>query len=150
MNQPPDGSLPGPVEAFLSGAYRRMQRIAIVLSVAVTLASALFFNWRSGLGVAIGSLLGYLNFVWLHRGAELMVQRITAPAENRPSKIRLLLAFLLRYIFVITIAYVILKSYPRMLVGFIVGLASPILAAMCEGVYEAIEAIAGSNKSTPN
>jgi hypothetical protein len=37
-----------------------------------------------------------------------------------------------------------------MLVGFIVGLASPILAAMCEGVYEAIEAIAGSNKSTPN
>ena len=147
MNPPPGGSLPDPVEAFLSGAYRRIQRIAMALSAATTLASALFFNWRSGLGVAIGSLLGYINFVWLHRGAELMVERVAAPAERRPSKLRLIFAFLLRYIFVITIACVILKSYPRMLVGFIVGLALPILAVMCEGVYEAI---AGSSKQTPN
>jgi hypothetical protein len=138
MNQPPNGSLPSPVEAFLSGAYRRMQRISIVLSVAITLAAILFFNWRTSMGVAIGSLLAYLNFVWLHHGAELMVARIAAPAESQPSKPRLVLAFVLRYIFVIAVAYVILKSYPGMLVGFIVGLALPILAAMCEGVYEAV------------
>jgi hypothetical protein len=146
MSQPPDGSLPGPVEAFLSGAYRRMRRITIALSVTVTLGATLFFNWSSGLGAAIGSLIGYLNFVWLHHGAELIVERATVPAERRPSQLRLVFAFIIRYIFVLSIAYVILKSYPRMLVGFIVGLASPILAAMCEGVYEAI---VDSNNQTP-
>jgi len=143
MNLPPDGSLPSSIEAFLSGAYRRMQRVTIVLSAAATLASTLFFNWRSALGVAVGSLLGYFNFVWLHHGAELMVERLAVPAERRPSKLGLVFAFALRYIFVIAIAYVILKSYPRMLVGFMVGVLLPILAAMCEGVYEAI---VGSNK----
>ena len=138
MNQSPEGSLPGPVEAFLSGAYRRIQRIAIVLSAATAVAAALFFRWRTGVGVAVGALLAYLNFVWLHHGAQLIVERVASPAESRPSKLRLMLAFFLRYIFVTVIAYVILKSYPRMLVGFIVGLALPILAAMCEGVYEAI------------
>ena len=146
MNLPPDGSLPSSIEAFLSGAYRRMQRVTIVLSAAATLASTLFFNWRSALGVAVGSLLGYFNFVWLHHGAELMVERLAVPAERRPSKLGLVFAFALRYIFVIAIAYVILKSYPRMHVGFIVGLLLPILAAMCEGVYEAIV----GNKQTPN
>jgi hypothetical protein len=36
------------------------------------------------------------------------------------------------------VAYVILKSYPRLLIGFIAGLILPILAAMGEGIYEAL------------
>jgi hypothetical protein len=147
MNQPRDGSLPPSIDAFLGGAYVRILRITMVLSAAAIIAATVWFHWRAGLGVAIGSALAYLKFVWLQHGAQLMVERVLTPARNRPSKLRLMLAFVLRYIFVITIAYVILKGYPRMLVGFIVGLALPILGAMCEGVYEAI---AGSNKSTPN
>jgi hypothetical protein len=38
----------------------------------------------------------------------------------------------------IAVAYVILKSYPALLVGFIVGLILPIIASMGEGVYEAL------------
>jgi hypothetical protein len=148
MSHPPGDPLAGPplsgpTEAFLSGAYRRIQRIAIVLSAAAAIAALLLFHWRAALGVAVGSVLAYLNLVWLHHGAELMVERMAAPAATRPSKLRLMLAFVFRYIFVIAIAYVILKGYPRMLVGFIVGLTFPILAAMCEGVYEAI---VGSNQ----
>jgi hypothetical protein len=138
MSLPLSGSDPAQTEEFLSGAYRRILRVTIGVSVLGTLAAMRLGGWRSGLGVAIGSGLAYLNFAWLHHGSELMVQRMLAPAGTGPSRLRLLLAFVGRYIFVIVVAYVILKSYPSMLVGFMVGLAFPILAAMYEGIYEAV------------
>ncbi len=137
---PPDPAM----EERLSGAYRRILRVAIALSVAGTLAAALLFTWQSGLGLAIGSLLAYINFVWLHRGTERLVERIiasnraTAVGETKPRKVRFAFPFPLRYALLIAVAYVILKSYPRLLIGFIVGLILPILAAMGEGIYEAL------------
>lgn len=133
------------MEARLSGAYSRILRIAIALSVAGTLAATLLFTWQSGLGLAIGSLLAYINFVWLHRGTERLVERIIASnqanattGESKPRKVRFAFPFPLRYALLIAVAYVILKSYPRLLIGFIVGLILPILAAMGEGIYEAL------------
>ena len=137
---PPDPAM----EERLSGAYRRILRVAIALSVAGTLAAALLFTWQSGLGLAIGSLLAYINFVWLHHGTERLVERIiasnraTAVGETKPRKVRFAFPFPLRYALLIAVAYVILKSYPRLLIGFIVGLILPILAAMGEGIYEAL------------
>ena len=127
----------------LSGAYRRILRVAIALSVAGTLVAALLFTWQSGLGLAVGSLLAYVNFVWLHRGTERLVERIIARTKRRrrkskPRKVRFAFPFPLRYALLIAVAYVILKSYPRLLIGFIVGLILPILAAMGEGIYEAV------------
>jgi hypothetical protein len=101
------------------------------------------FTWQSGLGLAIGSLLAYVNFVWLHHGTERLVERIiasnraTAVGKTKPRK-RFAFPFPLRYALLIAVAYVILKSYPRLLIGFIVGLILPILAAMGEGIYEAV------------
>jgi hypothetical protein len=113
--------------------------------VAGTLAAALLFTWQSGLGLAIGSLLAYINFVWLHRGTERLVERIimsnqttSAAGQSKPRKVRFAFPFPLRYALLIAVAYVILKSYPRLLIGFIVGLILPILAAMGEGIYEAV------------
>jgi hypothetical protein len=132
------------MEARLSGAYGRILRVAIAFSVAGTLLAALMFTWESGLGLAIGSLLAYINFVWLHRGTERLVERIiasnqtTTADKSKPRKVRFGFTFLLRYGLLIAVAYVILKSYPRLLIGFIVGLILPILAAMGEGIYEAV------------
>jgi len=126
------------IEARLSGAYGRIQRVAIALSVTATLAAFLLANWPSGLGLAIGSTLALINFIWLHRGTETMVQRMLAPTESISSRLRLMSHFPGRYLLVIAVAYVILKSYPRLLVGFIVGLILPILASMGEGIYEAV------------
>lgn len=156
MNTPPEDAIPEQeiadqtppdpaMEARLSGAYGRILRIAVALSVAGTLAAALLFTWQSGLGLAIGSLLAYINFVWLHRGTERLVERIiasnqtiAAAGESKPRKVRFAFPFPLRYALLIAVAYVILKSYPRLLIGFIVGLILPILAAMGEGIYEAL------------
>ena len=145
-----DSELPDPtpvdpaMESRLSAAYGRILRVAITLSVAGTLAAALLFTWQSGLGLAIGSLLAYINFVWLHRGTERLVERIlasnrtAAAGGSGPRKVRFAFPFPLRYALLIGVTYVILKSYPRLLIGFIVGLILPILAAMGEGIYEAV------------
>ena len=102
---PADQTPPDPVmEERLSGAYRRILRVAISLSVAGTFAAALLFTWQSGLGLAIGSLLAYINFVWLHRGTERLVERIIASNQNgrrgriqaTQSSFRLPLSFALR------------------------------------------------------
>jgi hypothetical protein len=142
MNAPPEkpasSVTPAPeMEARLSGAYHRIQRVAIALSVTATLGAVLLVNWQSGLGLAVGSALAFLNFVWLHRGAETMVQRMLTPADSVPARLRLMFHFPVRYLLVIAVAYVILKSYPKMLIGFIVGLVLPVLATMGEGIYEA-------------
>jgi hypothetical protein len=132
------------MESRLSGAYQRILRSAIALSVAGTLVATLV-SWQGGLGLAIGSLLAYINFVWLHRGTERLVERIIASNQttsatggSKPRKVRFAFPFPLRYALLIAVAYVILKSYPRLLIGFIVGLILPILAAMGEGIYEAL------------
>jgi hypothetical protein len=124
-------------EERLSGAYQRILRVAIGLSVIAVVIATLLAGWRSGLGLAIGSSLAYLNFVWLHHGTERLVQRILTSGKA-PSKFRFAFPFPLRYVLVIAVVYVILKSYPGLLVGFLVGLILPIVASMGEGVYEAV------------
>jgi hypothetical protein len=136
MSQHPESAPANPEEAFLSGAYGRIRRMTVVLAITGTIASAALFGWRSGLVVAIGALVAYFNLVWLHHGSEMMVDRMLAPAGQGPSKLRLMAAFTLRYVFVLTIAYVIFRGFPGMLIGFMIGLLLPILAATCEGVYE--------------
>lgn len=143
MNTPLQGSRPAQVEAFLSRAYQRIQRTVIVLSVLAAIVATALFGWRSGLGLAIGALVGYINFVWLHHASAMMTERMIAPRGQPASKFRMVLAFAGRYIFVIGAAYVIFKSQPRMLVGFTTALFFPIVAATGEGIYEAF-----SNSST--
>jgi len=148
MNQPHDGTRPDSVnsmEAFLSGAYRRILWMACGLSLAGTVVATTIAGWRSGLALAIGALVACLNFVWLHHGAELVIRRMVEPVGSAPSKLSLLLAFSARYAFVLVAAYVILRSYPQVCVAFIVGLACPVFAAMGEGLYEAVRSHPTSN-----
>jgi ATP synthase I chain len=141
----PDPTPPDPVtEQRLSGAYQRILRVAIALSVAGAVAATTLFSWQSGLGLAIGSLLAYINFVWLHHGTERLVEKMiaadttSASDKAKPRRARFAFPFPLRYALLFGVAYVILKSYPRLLIGFIVGLILPILASMGEGIYEAL------------
>ena len=125
-----------PDDPFLSGAYRRILRTSIVLSVAASIA-ATFMKRQAGIGVAVGSLIACLNFVWLHQGADLLVRRML-PGSGNPSRFWIIQSFPVRYFVVLAAAYVILKSYQGMRLGFIVGLVLPILAMMCEAIYEAL------------
>lgn len=124
-------------EVFLSGAYHRILRITIVLSITVTIVLTVLLGWRSGLGFAIGAPIAYINLVWLHHGSIMMVERMLGSSSATPSKGRVVMAFALRYGLMIIAASVILKSFPGMRLGFMLGLFVPIVAATCEGIYEA-------------
>lgn len=126
------------MEEFLSGTFKRMQRAAIVFSVAAALLAFLFAGWRNGLALVLGASVAYFNFVWLHSSSEAMVQRMLAPKGNGPGKLSGTLLTLGRYAFLIAFTYVIFKGYPQVRVAVVVGLACPILASMCESIYEAI------------
>jgi hypothetical protein len=88
------------------------------------------------MGLATGSLVACLSLVFLHQGAEMLVRRML-PAGGKPSKFWLFLSFPARYLMVIGVAYVILKSYPGMRLGFMIGLVMPVISMMCEAGYEA-------------
>lgn len=148
MTDQPQSSTPAAEEAFLSRAYQRILRITIVLSVAATILVTILLGWRSGLGVAIGAPIACINLVWLHQGSAMMVERMIAfsSSATAPSRGRVLLAFAGRYALMIALVCVILKSFPGMRLGFMMGLFAPILAATCEGIYEAAVNGKSSNK----
>ncbi len=139
MSDTPQPPLSAGAENFLSAAYARMLRTSIVLSLAAIVVAGVVWNWSSALGLAAGAILACLNFVWLHHGARLTVERMLHPGTASPSQHRVAFSFVGRYIAILAVAYVILKGYPRTRVAFMVGLACPIVAAMCEAVYEAVK-----------
>ena len=138
MSDSPQPPLSAKAETFLSAAYKRILRITVVLSIIGVVLAAFLGGWSSAAGMAAGAIVAALNFVWLHHGTGLTVQRMLTPGSNQPSHQRVAFSFVGRYIFVLAAAYVILRSYPHARIAFIAGLGLPVIAAMCEGIYEAV------------
>jgi len=129
---------PSPITRYLDRAYPRIVKLAVVLAVIGVAVSIPLQDRHGTLVLAVGATIGILNLVWLHQGANLMVSRMLAEGGARPSKLRVVLFFPLRYILVIGAVYAILKSYPGVLVSFIVGLGLPVMALIGESIYEAV------------
>jgi ATP synthase I chain len=138
MTAPSDAPGSPQMDRFLGRAYPRIVRFALVLTAIAGAVSLLLANWRGSLVLIVGAVVGILNLVWLHRGADLMVERMLGAGKSGPSKLRMLLFFPLRYILVIAAVYAILKGYPGVLVSFIVGLGLPVMAMIGESIYEAV------------
>ena len=134
----PDAQSSPQMDSFLGRAYPRIVRLALVFTAMAGAVSLLLANWRGSLALIFGAVVGILNLVWLHRGADLMVERMLGAGKSGPSKLRMLLFFPLRYILVIAAVYAILKGYPGVLVSFIVGLGLPVMAMIGESIYEAV------------
>ena len=128
------------VEAFYSGAYKRISRLIVILTLLSFPVVAWRFHWKFALGFLVGSIAAQINFVWLKRAVEGIVEKIAA-GDRGPSGAGLMLRFFGRYIVVALLAYVIFRGSSHALYGFCAGLFVPIAAAMCEGMYEAVTAI---------
>jgi len=126
------------MERYLDGAYPRILKIAVALGLAGAGASLVLGDWHATIALAVGALIGTLNVIWLHRGADLLVKRMLSRERSGPSQLSVMLFFPLRYLLVIAAVYAILKGYPGVLVSFIVGLGLPVLALIGESIYEAI------------
>ena len=120
-------------EAFFAGAYRRMERMVLILAVAFTLVAAIGTDWKTAGTFLAGSAAGFLNFIWLKKSASGIVDRMVG--GQRISRARTAF-FLLRYAAMLLVAYAILRGSTRNVLYFCAGLTLPVVAATLEGVYE--------------
>jgi hypothetical protein len=128
-------------EVVYEGALLRIQRSMLVLAVLLPLVASFWLGWRTGLGLALGSAVAYLNFVWLKRGVEGFADRIVG--DGKPSSGKgIVTRFLLRYVLMGLAAYGILTVSPASLYGLLAGLFLPVAAIACEAAYEAYVALA--------
>ncbi|MGA2257717.1 MAG: ATP synthase subunit I [Thermoguttaceae bacterium] len=148
MNRPEEaqGSLPQPANPRLVGdpaetnhfwaqGLSRIRRFTVALGIVATVAAACVGSRALAVGVAAGSVLGYLNFRWLTASVEALGERI-AERQMRESAATVMARFLLRYVLVAVVGYVIFKRSKVSLVGALAGFCLPVAATLCEAVYE--------------
>src|SRR5437762_12497397 len=121
-------------EAFAAGALKRILRTLGALFLLG--AAALWFSlgWKAAASFALGAAVAAINFQWLQFSVQKMVAGFLQQQKKRERGIWYKL--LARYVFVAVVVYVIFKSYLLFVPAFIIGLLLPVLACMCEAVYE--------------
>jgi hypothetical protein len=122
--------------ALYTAAERRIEWLTIAIG-AVGAASAVIF-WRplAGAGVAIGTLLAWINFRWMKQAVGGLT-RLSA-AQRDLEKPRLpkstYVKFIGRYALLIVVAYVILRGLRSMAAGLLAGLFSAVAAVLIEAL----------------
>jgi uncharacterized membrane protein len=129
---------------FHSRTIERVQRIMIVISAAALVTAQVYFGWRISLGVAVGCIIGYLNFHWLKRivaGLGDLAAQAGTPVSSRAIVMR----FLVRYFLMALLGFVILTVSRESLYGFFAGLLVTVAALLCEALYEGYKAVASES-----
>ena len=128
-------------ESFTSGAFRRIQRCMIALTLLFALAAWIRFGWKIALGFVVGCGISYLNFYSLKRVVNALADKATRTG-HATSSTGVVLRFMLRYFLMAAAAYAILSGSPVSLYGFFAGLFLPVAAIGCEAAYEVYRALA--------
>ncbi len=147
-------------EKFYSGALERIRRFMLGLGAAGTAAVWAVYGWPMGLGFLAGAAVAWANFYWLEQGVKALSERVTradveagvsapqgmkelesTPARRRITGAGIAARFLVRYALIALGAYVIFKSSPASLYGFLGGLFLAVGAILCEAGYEVYGAL---------
>jgi hypothetical protein len=136
----PASVVPGPGDAFYSGAAERIPRFMMGLGLVLTAAAGWKFGRSSALGFLGGGAIAFINFHWLKSAVNGLADRVT-DAGKPQSGSGIVTRFLLRYVLMGAAAYGILTSFPAGLRGLLVGLFLPVGAIACEAAYESYVAI---------
>jgi len=119
---------------------RRVQWLTIVLGLAGALATGLLKSRHAGYGVAIGTVLAWVNYRWLDQGLSAFV-RGSAAQEGLPKPqvpLSTYAKFGGRYALIGIALYVIVTFLAIPALWLIVGLLALGLAVTVEGLYEVI------------
>jgi hypothetical protein len=133
-----------PADDFYARTIERVQRLMIVISVAALVTAQVYFGWRISLGVAVGCIIGYLNFHWLKTvvaGLADLAANSGTPVSSRGIVMR----FLVRYFLMALLGFVILTVSRESLYGFFAGLLVTVAALLCEALYEGYKAVASES-----
>jgi len=111
-----------------------------VIGALATLASLPVFGWRVAIGVMLGCVIAWVNFLWLKQAVVALADRVTASGQRQSSG-GIVVRFLLRYAFIAVAAYAIFKISQDSLYGLLGGLFLTVAAILWEAVYEVVVAL---------
>ena len=118
-------------EEFASHALQRISRLLALFSVLGAAAFWIALDWKAGGSFILGSLIAVINFQWLRFSVKKVVNVFLSGAGKRP---RIWHKLLLRY------AQARDGRVDVNIPAFLTGLLLPVLACMCEAIYEAFVA----------
>jgi hypothetical protein len=123
-------------EQFGQQVYARLVRFMYVLAVVAAPVAWIVYGWAFALFYVIGCAVSLLNFYWLKRTLEALVDR-TISSGRKPSSAGVIARLLLRYVLIAVAAYVIFNSSAMSAYGLFVGLSLPVGAIMMEAAHQA-------------
>ena len=117
---------------------RRISWLTLLFGAAGAAAAGLLHARVWGAGLMIGAVLAWLNFRWLRRGLDSLVQASTAQANGKKAQVPLSSYFLalLRYGLIGLTVYVIFEYLHVPLASMVLGLCALGAAAIAASVYE--------------
>ncbi len=127
----------GEAEQFGQRIYARLVRFMYILVGVIAPVAWIFYGWAFALFFVIGFALAILNFYWLKRTLEALVDRTVSSPDVKPSSAGVIARLLLRYVLIAVAAYVIFNSSAMSAYGLFAGLCLPVGAIMMEAAYQA-------------
>jgi hypothetical protein len=119
---------------------RRIERMIVIAGAVFATAAAWPLGWAVAAGMLVGTVLGWINFRWLAVSVNGIGERIVK--VKSPERGASIVAHGIgRILLIVLFAYVIFSCSVRGLVGFLAGLAMPVVAMMCEAVYEFVASV---------
>jgi len=117
---------------------RRMQWLTVLLGAAGAVAAALLKSPRFGIGVAVGTLLAWLNYRWLDRGLGALINAAVAQQGSAKPRVPVgvWVRFAGRYLLIGLAVYVTVFYFGVPLLAVLLGLLALGAAAITEGLYE--------------
>jgi len=135
-----NATLPTPDLAALQAAKSEawIARLTLVAGLVVAFPLAVQHNWHFGIGVLVGAILAWFNFLWLRRGLDALVQSSKAQTNSKNPEVPVSTYALaaLRYGLIGLTVYVIFKYLNVPVLSMIIGLCALGAATLAVSVYE--------------
>lgn len=129
--------------AVFARTERRIAWLTLVLGGAAAIVVAVIRQWPWAEGLAIGTVLAWLNFRWLKRGLDALVAVATAQEGAAKARIPFGTWFRLmfRYGLIAICVYVIFEYLKVPLASMVVGLCALGAATIVASVYEILRPV---------
>jgi hypothetical protein len=121
--------------ADYAATVRRIEWMIGVAGLICAAAAVRPLGWILSAGVLLGTALAWINFRWLAASVNAIGERIVG-ARSRERGAAIVARGVGRIFLIALVAYVIFTCSLRGLIGFLAGLTMPVVAIMCEAVYE--------------
>jgi len=120
--------------------YSRLVRSMFALALVATPFVWINLGRPATLAFIGGCAIALLNFYWLKRTIEALIDK-TVSSTRKPSSAGIVLRFVFRYALIAAALYVIFRGSAMSVYGLVGGLSLPVGAVAIEAVYQSLRAL---------